>query len=243
MSGDDVAQEQRVAGTPGVERAFAFVDISGFTALTEAHGDAEAVAMLGRFREITQRALGADDLLVKTIGDAVMLAFPEPTSAVAALRRLFDDAFADSTMPLIRAGVHYGPAVADDDDFFGGTVNLAARVAAHARGGQLLVTEGVAFAASGVGEVVTHVGAISLRNIATPVDLYAIELDPRSSIAVDPVCAMKVPTTGSATVHLQHADRDVWFCSLPCVALYAASPEAFSVRADAESQGDGGPKP
>src|SRR4051794_23577000 len=126
--------------THRVERTFAFVDLSGFTALTEAHGDDEAVATLGRFREITQEALGPTDVLVKTIGDAVMLAFSDPGLAVAALRRLFDDALADPNMLLLRAGAHSGSAIADGNDYFGGAVNLAARVAAHASGGQLLVT-------------------------------------------------------------------------------------------------------
>jgi len=211
-----------------VERTFAFVDLSGFTALTEAHGDEEAVAMLTRFREITQGALGPTDVLVKTIGDAVMLAFSDPRLAVLALRRLFEHALADSSMPLIRAGTHNGPAIADGNDFLGAAVNLAARLAAYAGGGQLLVTDRVARAATEIGEVVTLVGAVSLRNIAEPVDVYEIELNPRSSFAVDPVCAMKVPTTGPSTVHLKHNDREVWFCGLPCLARYAAAPEAFT---------------
>src|SRR5688572_24097578 len=99
--------------TPSVERTFAFVDLCGFTALTEAHGDDEAVATLERFRDITREALGPSDTLVKTIGDAVMLAFPDPGSAVAALRRLFDSALADANMLLLRAGAHTGTAIAD----------------------------------------------------------------------------------------------------------------------------------
>jgi adenylate cyclase len=164
---------------------------------------------------------------VKTIGDAVMLACANPASAVSALRRLFDAALADPTMPLIRAGVHHGSAIEDSNDFFGAAVNLAARVAAQAGGGQLLATTAVAEAASDAGEVVTHVGAVTLRNIPEPVDLYAIELRPSSDIAVDPVCSMKVPTTGPAVVHLKHGDRDVWFCGLPCAARYAAAPDRF----------------
>ena len=54
------------------ERTFAFVDLAGFTALTEAHGDEEAVATLSRFRAMTSRALDGRGVLVKTIGDAVM---------------------------------------------------------------------------------------------------------------------------------------------------------------------------
>jgi len=209
------------------ERTFAFVDLSGFTALTEAHGDDEAVATLGRFRRLAEGALGADDVLVKTIGDAIMVAFSDPVGAVSALRRIFDAAVADPAMPLIRGGVHHGQAVEEGNDFFGAAVNLAARVAAQAAGGQLLATTTVALAARDAGEVVTHVGLVTLRNIAEPVDVYEIELHPGSEIALDPVCAMKVPTAGPSVVHLRYADRDVWFCGLPCVARFAAAPERY----------------
>jgi adenylate cyclase len=209
------------------DRTFAFVDLSGFTALTEAHGDEEAVATLTRFRGLATRALGPNDLLVKTIGDAVMLAFENPAPAIPALRRLFDAASADATLPLIRAGLHHGSAVEDGMDYFGAAVNLAARVAAHAAGGQLLATEGVALAATDAGEVVTHVGAVGLRNIAEPVDLYEVDFQPTSDTAVDPVCAMKVPTSGPSRIVLRYADRDVWFCGLPCVARYAAAPDRY----------------
>jgi adenylate cyclase len=209
------------------DRTFAFVDLSGFTALTEAHGDEEAVATLSRFRRIAHTVLGPNDLLVKTIGDAIMFAFTEPADAVVALRQLFDAALADEAMPLIRAGAHHGPAVEEADDFFGAAVNLAARVAAHAGGGQFLATTPVAIAARDAGEVVTHVGPVTLRNIAEAVDLYEIDVQHASDIAVDPVCAMKVPKTGPSVVHLKQGYRDVWFCGLPCVARYAASPDRY----------------
>jgi class 3 adenylate cyclase len=209
------------------ERTFAFVDLAGFTALTEAHGDDEAVATLARFKQMASGALGPNDVLVKTIGDAVMVAFESPTTAVSSLRRLFEAARVEPTMPLMRAGVHHGSAIEDEGDFFGAAVNLAARVAAQASGGQLLATETVAVAATVTGEVVTHLGTISLRNIAEPVDVYEVDLDPDVDVAVDPVCAMKVPTTGPSRIQLRLADRDVWFCGLPCVARYAAAPDRY----------------
>jgi adenylate cyclase len=216
---------------PHLDRTFAFVDLSGFTALTEAHGDTEAVATLARFRQLGRDALGPGDVLVKTVGDEAMLAFEHPGAAVAALRRLYEAALDDESLPLLRGGAHHGPAVVDGDDFFGASVNLAARVAGHAQAGQLLVTTAVAFAARDAGEVVTHLGTVRLRNIAEPVDLYEIELDPHPDTAVDPVCAMKVPTTGPAAIRLHHAGRDVWFCGLPCVARYAAAPDRYVTSA------------
>jgi hypothetical protein len=69
------------------ERTFAFVDLAGFTALTEAHGDAEALDAIRAFRERALACLADDAHLVKTIGDALLLAFPEPETAVEALCR------------------------------------------------------------------------------------------------------------------------------------------------------------
>lgn len=209
------------------EQTFAFVDLAGFTAYTEAHGDRQAVAALNRFRSLVDVALEPGDLFVKSIGDAVMLAFANPARAATALQRLFDTARSDPTLPLVRGGTHTGPAVEDSGDFYGAVVNLAARIGARARAGQLLATAPVALAASDAGAVVSHIGAVPLRSIAEPVDLYDIEVGDGSGTAVDPVCAMKVPTTGAAAIHLRHPHGDAWFCGLPCVARYAATTGHF----------------
>ena len=72
-------------GAEKVERTFSFVDLAGFTALTEAHGDLDAADLLGRFIGLARASLSAGDELVKSIGDAVMLASPGPAAAAAAL--------------------------------------------------------------------------------------------------------------------------------------------------------------
>lgn len=209
---------------------FSFVDLAGFTALTDAHGDEHAIATVRAFQEQVRACLAADDRLVKTIGDAVMLAFPNPVAALTALERVFtDDESASSVTLLPRAGAHHGRAIRDGDDFYGHAVNIAARVAAQAAGGQLLVTDGVAVAARDRGHLISHIGSVSLRNIAEPIDLYEIDLDQRvSDIAIDPVCSMRVPTRGDRVISLTWNEQTTWFCGLPCAARYAAAPEQFS---------------
>ena len=88
------------------EATFGFVDLAGFTALTEAHGDDEALALLDRFEAITTGALGPTDRLVKTIGDAVMIVFGDPDTAVNGVSRLFRGALAEARLPIPRAGLH-----------------------------------------------------------------------------------------------------------------------------------------
>ena len=200
------------------ERTFVFVDLAGFTALTEAHGDAHTMVTLARFRGVVDASLVPGDRLVKTIGDAAMLAFDTPERAAAALQRLFDAALADTALPLVRGGAHTGHAVNDNGDFWRGR-----RISRHASartppGDSSSRPSGVALAARDAGDVVTHVGSIALRNIAEPVDLYDIAVHPHSATAVDPVCAMRVPMRGASAIHLRQHDEDVWFCGLPCVA-------------------------
>jgi adenylate cyclase len=208
-----------------VEATFAFVDLAGFTALTDTHGDTEAVAAARGFQERVRAVLAPEDELVKTIGDAVMLRFADGHRAVAALDAIMSSelAAADARL-LVRAGAHHGSAVAVDGDYYGATINLAARVAAHARGGQLLVTEHVAGAARDAGAAISHLGAVALRNVAAPVDVYDVWIAARSPMhaGLDPVCQMRVPADGTSPM-LRWQGRDVWFCGLPCLAHFAST--------------------
>ena len=203
---------------------FGFVDLAGFTALTEAHGDGEALAMLERFEAMTTASLGDSGRLVKTIGDAVMLAFDEPTAAVTTVVSLFG-AMQGTDLPVARAGLHHGLAVERDGDYFGAAVNLSARIAGHAHGGQVLVTSAVAEAARAGGVSVAELGCFDLRNIADPVELFHLQVDSDSGVtAIDPVCRMQV-SRDSAAGRLRHRHRDYWFCSFRCVSIFTADPD------------------
>jgi class 3 adenylate cyclase/YHS domain-containing protein len=219
-------------GTPDRAATFAFVDLAGFTAVTEVHGDREAVAILNAFRKRVREVLEPDDELVKTIGDAVMLRFADATRAVTALRTLLQREIAtDEAVLLPRAGAHHGRAVAVDGDYYGAAVNLASRVAGLAQPGQLLVTGVVADAARQLGAVITHVGTPPLRNVSEPVDVWEVHVDAGTGdTAVDPVCHMRVATADANAIALDWHGRRHQFCGLPCVARFAASPTTYLAR-------------
>ena len=216
-----------------VEATFAFVDLAGFTAMTEAHGDVEAVAIVRAFRDRALQVLGPNDELVKTIGDAVMLRFPTPEAAITALRELLQrELLVGDAVLLPRAGAHHGPAVAVDGDYYGAAVNLAARVAGEAGGGQLLVTTPTAMAARDLGAVITHIGSVQLRNVSESVDIWDVRIsEGDETVVTDPVCQMRVPTTGDAAIALDWAGRRFHFCGLPCVSRFAADPDRYINRA------------
>lgn len=215
-------------GDSGQERTFLFVDLAGFTALTEAHGDRQAADLAQRFAGLSREALDAEDRLVKSIGDAVLLAAPNPKAGLMLCGRLLDQLGAEPNFPAPRTGMHHGPAVERNGDFFGAAVNLAARVAAQAFGGQVLATESVVEAARSAGISVVDLGTFRFKNISEETRLFEIHVGPRiEGGAIDPVCRMRVEREDAAG-RLRYRDADYWFCSLDCAARFAAAPDSYA---------------
>jgi adenylate cyclase len=152
-----------------------FADLAGFAALTEAHGDEQAAYLAHEFESAAARLLprpGAEQ--IKTIGDALMLRVETPAGAVKLGLALTRDLLAECGYPTIRVGVYHGPAVHRADDWFGATVNLAARVSGLARGGDVLLTDATREAAGDVDGVQFEAhGIYRLRNIGEPVKVFS----------------------------------------------------------------------
>ena len=144
-----------VGGAQGLairDIAILFTDIRGSTALYQRIGDLNAFQLVQQhfdlLRETTVRHGGA---IVKTIGDAVMAAYPDATHAVgAALDMLGAIERFNSGQPerpvLIKIGIHHGAAIAvtlnDELDYFGQTVNIASRVQEMADAAEVWITRG-----------------------------------------------------------------------------------------------------
>ena len=125
----------------GNAHSFLFADMVGFTALTAARGDETAAELAVEFAD-SVRTLAAEHGVefVKAMGDAVMVR-GDAAQIVALGLRLVHDGPAPPWRPPVRIGVHTGTAVSRDGDWYGTTVNVAARLAACAQGGELLITE------------------------------------------------------------------------------------------------------
>jgi class 3 adenylate cyclase len=151
-----------------------FADLADFTIMTEVMGDAMAAALVDRFSELVREAAaGCGGRVLKQIGDEFMLAFTDAGGAVRCGLAIIAGAAAQAQFPDVRLGAHAGTALYRDGDYLGATVNIAARVAAQAARGQLLVTGAVRTAAGEEAEAwFEPVGARSLKNIAEPVELF-----------------------------------------------------------------------
>ena len=215
------------------ERTIAFVDLALFTALTDVRDDHAAVEVIDAFIDLAHAAVaGTGTWLVKTLGVAVMLASPSPADGVDAVRRVFEATYSQDGFPEPRAGVHHGHVREGDGDYSGPTVNIAARVASRAASGQAVVTATVVDAARATGMDTVALGATELRNVLEPVQLWAVDLCATDiNLPVDPVCRMRL-TRQSVLARVCHQGSEHQFCSLACVAAFAADPDRYLTAAD-----------
>ncbi|MDX6665161.1 MAG: adenylate cyclase [Solirubrobacteraceae bacterium] len=149
--------------------AIAFADLAGYTRMTEERGDEEAVEAVERFVEAVEHTLPDNARIIKTIGDEVMVVGSDPselTDWAVGFQQLYDQ------RPLPRIGIHYGETLYRDGDYYGREVNQAARVAARAAGGEVLVTRPVVEHASAPHLELERIGEVRLKGFSEPTELF-----------------------------------------------------------------------
>jgi adenylate cyclase len=151
--------------------AMCFLDLTGYTRLTEERGDVAAAGLAETLALLVGRSVREHGgVPVKWLGDGVMVHYREPAGAVRSALQLVEEVPA-AGLPPAHVGVAAGPVVVQSGDYFGRTVNLAARIAAQAGAGQVLVSQRVAEAAPPGGVVFTDAGEVELKGFAHPVRL------------------------------------------------------------------------
>jgi adenylate cyclase len=152
--------------------AMCFLDITGYTRLTEERGDAAAAELAGRLAALVRRsAQEHQGTPVKWLGDGVMFYFREPGAGVLAAVELVE-VVGGQGLPPAHVGIHAGPVVFQDGDYFGRTVNLAARIAEYARPGEVLVSQEVLDAADHGPLAFTEIGPVELKGVPGTLRLH-----------------------------------------------------------------------
>ena len=207
-----------------------FADLAGFTALSVAHGDADAAEFAARFRTLAEGALVAGAHVVKMIGDAAMIVSSDPRAALDVALALLRAVDHEPDFPGVRAGLHSGPVVERAGDYYGATVNIAARLTEHAHIGQLVTTSPlVALVVAADNVTVQSLGPTYLKHVPEPIDLFSIEEDlrPAAVQVLDPVCRMFVDAD-RAPAQLPWNGRLWHFCSFNCAAAFSSNPERYA---------------
>lgn len=170
-------EEAGVARKSGTsDPAIMFLDLTGYTNLTERTGDEAAAehaqGLLDLLRPLSAQHRGR---LVKMLGDGAMLHFLDPNDAVRCGLALVE-AVPAAGMPAARVALNAGPLILRDADFYGRTVNIAARLVDYARPKEVLVTETVVRTSNTQDIRYKEIGPVSLKGVPDPVTVYAAAL-------------------------------------------------------------------
>ena len=159
--------------TVGSFRTLLFTDLESSTALTQALGDAKAQELLHGHNDAVRAALAAHDgEEVKHTGDGIFAAFGSAVAAVEAALQIQRDLAGAEVR--VRIGLNAGEPIAEDDDYFGTAVQLAARVCDRAEPGQILVSNVVRELCAGKTFAFTDQGEATLKGFPEPVRLFVV---------------------------------------------------------------------
>jgi len=205
-----------------VRRTFAFLDLSGFSALTEAEGDERAVAVLTVFRAALRDICSRRGVrIAKWLGDGAMLVSVETNPLVASTLEMQAAVDAAPEPIAVRCGVTTGAVILlEGDDYVGHAVNVAARLCDLAHGHEVLAVPSV------VPELpawatVEAADEVVVRGLEHPVEVVRLGLPrPGPDTAPDPICQIPLTDT-TATVRCLDGDgREMWFCSESCAEVW-----------------------
>lgn len=218
-------------------RGFLFADLRGFTAFVERHGSAAAADLLDAYRTLVRsevaRHAGAE---VRTEGDSFYVVFPSARRAVACGLGIVAAAerarHENPALPIrVGIGINAGETVQRDEGFVGTAVNLAARVCAHAREGEVLTTAAVRDAiGAGAGVRFTKRGTPHLKGIARPVPVFAAEAGeagPRTAVrAVNPWLVAALAGLLVIAIGIVVGGGMPWSSLLPSASVGSAGPRS-----------------
>ena len=216
-----------------VHRNFAFVDVSGFTALTEHEGDEHAVDVLTAFRALLRDICGRRGVrIAKWLGDGVMLVGVDTRPLLASILELHY-VVCEVSSPVqtvsIRSGVSSGDVILmEGDDYIGHSVNVAARLCDLAQAGEALATPSVVSELPRWGAVVAQKD-IAVRGVEKPVPTSSLGLATVGMMSLrDPICGIPLSdTTAEATADEGDAGT-VLFCSPGCLDTWQRRPTKSS---------------
>ena len=209
-----------------VRRTFAFLDLSGFTALTATEGDERSVAVLELFRGALRRTCSRRGVrIAKWLGDGAMLVGVDTTPVLSAVLEIMCTPQLTDDGVAVKCGVTTGPVILlEGDDYIGHAVNVAARLCDLAEGGKVLADPAViewlpAWAKA------DERRPVAVRGVAAPIEVVELSLHcPEGGVSADPVCG--IPLVESTSVAWRSAGGiGRWlFCSDSCLDTWESRP-------------------
>lgn len=204
--------------------AIMVADLSGFTAMSEIHGDAMAATVGTELLELV-RSDTTTRLLTKGLGDGVLVVDQDTRMLARLAFELVHAVGITPARPRLRVALHHGPVTARSGDAFGRSMNLVSRLVDVVPEGRVVATQPFVDAAGPLSDVETrHRETVTLRDVEAPVVVHHLDRcrDDHLSL-VDPVCRMTLDPEDPRVVWIRTADGPAAFCSARCSARGAGS--------------------
>jgi class 3 adenylate cyclase len=214
-----------------IQRVFLIGDLSGYTALTEAHGSISAAQIVKRYNQIVQECLYKDAHIVETVGDEVLIVGNDGARIIQTALELRRKVEKEPDFPSVHVGIHAGSVLQQEGQYFGSAINIASRVAAHARADQILCTDSMIEVLRKMATVKYRaLGKVFFKNVIDPIALFEIANDRHDNTTVtDLVCRMRVkPDTAPARI--PYDGQIYFFCSFECARAFVSRPDRYVKR-------------
>ena len=199
--------------------AILIADLSGYTALTETHGATMAADLIDKYIEIVNNCLVGDSHLHARVGDGVVIVSSSADALISTSIMLLQNSLRENNFLQVHGGLHFGKILKRNNDYFGTTINLAARIAAKANPGSIWCSsEYINALINNSDFAFRSKGKHSFKNISDEIDVHELIIDNPKSFHIDPVCRMLINEGKNAIPH--PADETLFFCSQYCLDVY-----------------------
>jgi len=206
-----------------VERCFAFVDLSGFTAFTEHYGDEQTVVVLASFRtRVREVAARRGVRVTKWLGDGAMLSSGDTPAVLSMVLELA--ALVPGEVPLqIRAGLAQGAVIMfEGDDYIGRATNVASRLCDAAAPGQVLATREVCSRAPRW-VAVNEARPYPAHGFDRPLEACLVSIGTDEVMVKDPCCGLELPAVAGLDTRFGPDNSVMRFCSTACALSWEQS--------------------
>jgi class 3 adenylate cyclase/YHS domain-containing protein len=203
--------------------AIMMADLSGYTAMTEIHGANTAVSLIDKYLGIVKKSLVGSSHLHERVGDEMIIIATTAEDLAYTATMMFEHAHEEIQFLPLHAGLHYGPIIKKDGDYFGTTINTASRITSVAEKGQMVCSaDFISQLPENHPFILVEKGRHTFKNLLNPVDLFelscCIEYMSRKYV-IDPVCHMLIKTPDTA-LQWVHKEERLFFCSEHCLDMY-----------------------
>jgi class 3 adenylate cyclase len=208
--------------------SFLIADLTGYTALTEAHGDFSAAQTINRYNEIVKGLLTKDVKIYQQVGDEIFLISFNPKSLIHYAIKLISKVEKESHFPSIHAGLHHGTVIKQDEKIFGAAINLTSRIASYAQAGKILCSKSFKDSVKDLDISFKSLGEKKFKNVVKTVEIFEIKTNLHTEEVwyTDPVCRMHI-SENTAPAKLPFKKKTIYFCSFECAKNFILHPELY----------------